>query len=83
MRRQRHRVDPEGQRLPIKLDSTSNGEFLPVPLLCTVTFGAPMNVGSETQAEFLERARQALLVLGPATHEDAERSEQWSRNSKC
>jgi hypothetical protein len=28
----RHRVDPDGQRLPIKLDSTSNGEFLPVPL---------------------------------------------------
>ena len=25
-------VDPEGQRLPIKLDSTSNGEFAPVPL---------------------------------------------------
>jgi hypothetical protein len=32
MARPRHRVDPEGQRLPIKLDSTSNGEFLPVPL---------------------------------------------------
>jgi predicted TIM-barrel fold metal-dependent hydrolase len=26
------RVDPEGKRLPIKLDSTSNGEFEPVPL---------------------------------------------------
>ena len=26
------RVDPEGRRLPIKLDSTSNGEFAPVPL---------------------------------------------------
>ena len=24
--------DPEGKRLPIKLDSTSNGEFMPVPL---------------------------------------------------
>jgi len=24
--------DPEGRRLPIKLDSTSNGEFVPVPL---------------------------------------------------
>jgi predicted TIM-barrel fold metal-dependent hydrolase len=32
MKRPRHHVDPEGQRLPIKLDSTSNGEFLPVPL---------------------------------------------------
>jgi len=25
-------VDPEGKRLPIKLDATSNGEFVPVPL---------------------------------------------------
>src|SRR5688572_7209898 len=28
----KHRIDPDGLRLPIKLDSTSNGEFLPVPL---------------------------------------------------
>jgi predicted TIM-barrel fold metal-dependent hydrolase len=27
--------DPEGRRLPIKLDSTSNGEFAPVPLDAT------------------------------------------------
>ncbi len=27
-----HDSDPEGRRLPIKLDSTSNGEFAPVPL---------------------------------------------------
>ncbi|UCH73232.1 MAG: amidohydrolase family protein [Rhodospirillales bacterium] len=26
------RLDPEGKRLPIKLDSTSNGEFVPIPL---------------------------------------------------
>ncbi|HEX8573233.1 MAG TPA: amidohydrolase family protein [Allosphingosinicella sp.] len=25
-------LDPEGTRLPIKLDSTSNGEFVPIPL---------------------------------------------------
>ncbi len=29
------RFDPEGRRLPIKLDSTSNGEFVPVPLDAT------------------------------------------------
>jgi hypothetical protein len=28
-------IDPEGKRLPIKLDSTSNGEFMPVPLSAT------------------------------------------------
>ncbi|MFN3389626.1 MAG: amidohydrolase family protein [Allosphingosinicella sp.] len=27
-----HDFDPEGRRLPIKLDSTSNGEFVPIPL---------------------------------------------------
>lgn len=30
-------IDPEGVRLPIKLDSTSNGEYVPIPL-------APANV---------------------------------------
>ncbi len=28
----KHRIDPYRARLPIKLDTTSNGEFLPVPL---------------------------------------------------
>jgi predicted TIM-barrel fold metal-dependent hydrolase len=28
----KNRIDAEGQRLPIKVDSTSNGEFEPVPL---------------------------------------------------
>ena len=30
-----HRIDPEGTRLPIKLDTTSNGEFVPVALSAT------------------------------------------------
>lgn len=28
----KNRVDPEGARLPVKLDTTANGEFPPVPL---------------------------------------------------
>jgi predicted TIM-barrel fold metal-dependent hydrolase len=28
----KHRIDPDGTRLPIKLDPTSNGEFIPIPL---------------------------------------------------
>jgi uncharacterized protein len=28
----KHPIDPNGLRLPIKLDATSNGEFMPVPL---------------------------------------------------
>jgi predicted TIM-barrel fold metal-dependent hydrolase len=31
MRIRRHELDPEGRRLPVKLDRTSNGEFWPVP----------------------------------------------------
>jgi len=31
----KNRIDPEGQRLPIKLDTTSNGEFEPIPLTDT------------------------------------------------
>src|SRR4051812_40241767 len=36
-------VDPEGSRLPIKLDSTSNGEYVPVPL-------APANLAANRLA---------------------------------
>jgi uncharacterized protein len=39
----KHRIDPEGRRLPIKLDSTSNGEFAPVPL-------APANLAANRLA---------------------------------
>lgn len=28
----RYRHDPEGSRLPVKVDATSNGEFVPIPL---------------------------------------------------
>ncbi len=42
------------------------GEVVPIPLLCTVTFGAPMQVASgEDKGAFLERARMALLTLAP------------------
>ncbi len=41
------------------------GELLPVPLLCTITFGAPLRLTpGEPETAFLQRARQALLTLG-------------------
>ncbi|MGL4240814.1 MAG: lysophospholipid acyltransferase family protein [Beijerinckiaceae bacterium] len=44
------------------------GEFLPLPLLCSVTFGAPLKLGEgEERKAFLERARNALLQLGGNT----------------
>lgn len=40
------------------------GEVIPVPLICTLTFGAPLHVEpDETKDAFLERATQALLAL--------------------
>jgi 1-acyl-sn-glycerol-3-phosphate acyltransferase len=43
------------------------GEFVPIPLICTVTFGAPIHVAEgEEKAEFLERATAALLALSPS-----------------
>ena len=43
------------------------GEIVPVPLLCTVTFGAPLRLGEgEAKADFLDRASAALLALRPA-----------------
>ncbi len=43
------------------------GEIVPVPLLCTVTFGAALRVAEgEDKAAFLDRAFAALLALRPA-----------------
>jgi 1-acyl-sn-glycerol-3-phosphate acyltransferase len=43
------------------------GEFVPIPLLCTLTFGAPLKIApGEDKDAFLERARGALLALCPA-----------------
>lgn len=43
------------------------GELIPVPLLCTVHFGAPISVAQgEDKDDFLARARAALLAQRPA-----------------
>jgi 1-acyl-sn-glycerol-3-phosphate acyltransferase len=40
------------------------GEFVPVPMLASVSFGEPMHVGQdEDKQDFLDRARNALLEL--------------------
>lgn len=42
------------------------GEWIPVPLLCTVRFGSPIFCEpEEAKAKFLDRAREALLALRP------------------
>jgi len=54
--------------VPVYLDnlyrSMPKGTFLPVPLTCSVRFGAPLvRVAGETKDAFLERARQAVVDL--------------------
>ncbi len=40
------------------------GEVIPVPLLCSVTFGAPLQVrAGEDKGAFLQRARDAVIAL--------------------
>lgn len=40
------------------------GEIIPVPLICTLTFGAPLHIEPEEAKDaFLDRATQALLAL--------------------
>ena len=42
------------------------GEVVPVPILCTVTFGAPVQLmPGEDKREFLARARVAVVALRP------------------
>ena len=40
------------------------GEVIPVPVLCSVTFGEPVALGhDEARADFLRRAREAVMAL--------------------
>ncbi len=42
------------------------GEVLPIPILCSVRFGAPLVLQeAEAKAAFVERARTAMLQLAP------------------
>jgi 1-acyl-sn-glycerol-3-phosphate acyltransferase len=61
---------PDIEIVPVWLDNIARvmpkGEFLPVPLRCSVTFGAPLLLQpDEDKAAFIARARDALLALKP------------------
>jgi 1-acyl-sn-glycerol-3-phosphate acyltransferase len=59
---------PDVELVPVYIDNLNRvlpkGEFAPVPMLASVSFGAPMRVGEgESKADFLDRARNAILEL--------------------
>ena len=59
---------PELELVPVYLENLGRilpkGEFLPVPLLATATFGSPLRLAEgETRDTFLERARAAIVAL--------------------
>jgi 1-acyl-sn-glycerol-3-phosphate acyltransferase len=61
---------PQVQLVPAWIDNVQRvmpkGEVVPVPILCTVTFGAPISLGAEEdKRSFLERARAAVVGLRP------------------
>lgn len=61
---------PDVQLVPAWIDNVQRvmpkGEVVPVPVLCTVTFGAPMRLeAGEDKRAFLERARDAVVALRP------------------
>ena len=63
---------PQVQLIPAWIDNVQRvmpkGEVVPVPILCTVTFGAPLHLGvAEDKRDFLDRARTAVLALRPRT----------------
>ena len=59
---------PGVEMIPVYLEnlhrSLPKGTFFPVPLICTVRFGAPLaRIEAETREAFLARARDAVVAL--------------------
>jgi hypothetical protein len=59
----RYRNDPDGTRLPIKLDATTNGEFAPIPLAPVHRHARALAIERATQhARRLRMSRRAFLA---------------------
>lgn len=68
------KAKPDVELVPVWIENLNRvmpkGEIVPIPLLCTVTFGAAMQLATgEDKGGFLERARAALLALAPERRE--------------
>ena len=67
---------PHVQLIPAWIDNVQRvmpkGEVVPVPILCSVTFGAPIQLQpGEDKRVFLERARAAVVALKDVQSGDA------------
>ncbi|MCD5989305.1 1-acyl-sn-glycerol-3-phosphate acyltransferase [Pseudomonas sp. CDFA 553] len=61
---------PQAQVIPVWIANLNRvmpkGRVLPLPLLCTTSFGAPLQLEEdENKEQFLTRSRDALLALAP------------------
>lgn len=61
---------PDIELVPVWIDNLNRvlpkGKIVPIPLICTVTFGEPIKVRPrERKQTFLNRAEKALLSLAP------------------
>ncbi len=64
------RQSPEVEFVPVWIDNIRRvmpkGELIPVPMVCTVSFGAPLVLDAqESKDAFLQRAQSAVLALRP------------------
>ncbi|MFS8113601.1 lysophospholipid acyltransferase family protein [Rhizobium jaguaris] len=64
------KMRPDIDLVPVWINNLNRvmpkGEFVPIPLICTVTFGNALRIGAdEEKADFLVRAQAALLALSP------------------
>ncbi|OCR25631.1 acyl-phosphate glycerol 3-phosphate acyltransferase [Pseudomonas syringae] len=64
---------PQAELVPVWIANLNRvmpkGRVLPLPLLCTTSFGTPLQLGSdEIKEQFLLRSREALLALAPEQH---------------
>jgi len=67
------RTYPQAQLIPVWIANLNRvmpkGRVLPLPLLCTTSFGAPLQLEDDESKEyFLQRSRDALLTLAPEQH---------------
>jgi 1-acyl-sn-glycerol-3-phosphate acyltransferase len=61
---------PDVPMIPVWIDNLNRvmpkGEFIPIPLICTVTFGSAIHIAPEESKDmFIARSELALLALAP------------------